>query len=70
MGVSIKSTRGLDEIGTMLTSLCNLGFLECLETVETSKDGNTYKTIHKYRITTLEEYKQAKRRGKHRKIVK
>ena len=63
MGLSTKSTRGLDEIGTMLTSLCNLGFLECLETVETSKDGNTYKTIHSYRITTSEEYKQAKRRG-------
>ena len=63
MGLSTKSTRGLDEIGTMLTSLCNLGFLECLETVETSKDGNTYKTIRSYRITTLEEYKQAKRRG-------
>lgn len=63
MGLSTKSTRGLDEIGTMLTSLCNLGFLECLETVETSKDGNTYKTIHSYRITTLKEYKQAKRRG-------
>ena len=63
MGLSTKSTRGLDEIGTMLTSLCNLGFLECLETVETSKDGNIYKTIHSYRITTLNEYKQAKRRG-------
>ena len=63
MGLSTKSTRGLDDIGTMLTSLCNLGVLECLETVETSKDGNTYKTIHSYRITTLDEYKQAKKRG-------
>ena len=63
MGLSIKSTRGLDEIGVMLTSLCNLGFLECLETVETSNNGNTYKTIHSYRITTLDEYKQAKKRG-------
>ena len=63
MGLSTISDNNIKAIGTMLTSLCNLGFLECLETVETSKDGNTYKTIHKYRITTLDEYKQAKRRG-------
>ena len=63
MGLSTISENNLTSIGVMLTSLCNLGFLECLETTEISKDGNTYKTIHKYRITTLEEYKQAKRRG-------
>ena len=63
MGLSTISENNLTSVGIMLTSLCNLGFLECLETVETSKDGNTYKTIHSYRITTLEEYKQAKRRG-------
>lgn len=63
MGLSTISDNNIKAIGTMLTSLCNLGFLECLETVETSKDGNTYKTIHKYRITTLDEYKQAKKRG-------
>lgn len=63
MGLSTVSDNNLKTIGIMLTSLCNLGFLECLETTEISKDGNTYKTIHKYRITTLEEYKQAKRRG-------
>ena len=63
MGLSTISDNNIKAIGTMLTSLCNLGFLECLETVETSKDGNTYKTIHSYRITTLDEYKQAKRRG-------
>ena len=70
MGLSTISDNNLKTIGTMLTSLCNLGFLECLEEVSISPDGNEYKTIHKYRITTLNEYKEAKRRGKHRKIVK
>ena len=70
IGLSIKSNRGLDEMGTLLTSLCNLGFLDCIEEVSISPDGNEYKTIHKYRITTLDEYREAKRRGKHRKIVK
>lgn len=63
IGLSSNSNRGLDDIGITLTSLCNLGFLECLETVETSGDGNTYKTIHSYRITSIEEYRQAKKRG-------
>ena len=70
MGLSTISDNNLKTIGTMLTSLCNLGFLECLEEVSISPDGNEYKTIHKYRITTLDEYREAKRRGKHRKIVK
>ena len=63
MGLSTISENNLTSIGIMLTSLCNLGFLECLETVETSKDGNTYKTVYSYRITTLDEYRQAKKRG-------
>ena len=70
MGLSTISENNLTSIGIMLTSLCNLGFLECLEEVSISPDGNEYKTIHKYRITTLNEYREAKRRGKHRKIVK
>ena len=70
MGLSTISENNLTSIGIMLTSLCNLGFLECLEEVNISPDGNEYKTIHKYRITTLNEYREAKRRGKHRKIVK
>ena len=70
MGLSTISDNNLKTIGIMLTSLCNLGFLECLEEVSISPDGNEYKTIHKYRITTLNEYREAKRRGKHRKIVK
>ena len=70
MGLSTISENNLTSIGIMLTSLCNLGFLECLEEVSISPDGNEYKTIHKYRITTLDEYREAKRRGKHRKIVK
>lgn len=63
IGLSTLSDSNLKTIGITLTSLCNLGFLECLETVEASKDGNTYKTIHSYRITTIDEYRQAKKRG-------
>lgn len=63
MGLSDKSNRGLDDIGTMLTSLCNLGFLECLQETKVSDNGNTFKTINSYRLTTLEEYKEAKKRG-------
>lgn len=63
MGLSNKSNRGLDDIGTMLTSLCNLGFLECLQETRVSDNGNTFKTINSYRLTTLEEYKEAKKRG-------
>lgn len=63
MGLSAKSTRCLDEIGTMLTGLCNLGFLDRHEQIHISKDGKHYKTTYEYRITTYAEYKQAKRRG-------
>lgn len=70
MGLSTASDNNLKGIGTMLTSLCNLGFLERLEETQISKDGNTYKTVYKYRITTYEEYKLAKRRGTTRKIIK
>ena len=63
MGLSTISENNLTSIGIMLTSLCNLGFLECLETVETSKDGNTYKIIHSYRKLSLEEYREASKRG-------
>ena len=70
MGLSTVSDNNLKAIGAMLTSLCNLGFLERLEETHISKDGNTYKTVYKYRITTYEEYKLAKRRGTSRKIIK
>lgn len=63
MGLSSKSTRCLDEIGTMLTGLCNLGFLDRHEQIHISKEGKHYKTTYEYRITTYAEYKQAKRRG-------
>ena len=63
LGYSTNSNRCLDEIGTMLTALCKLGHLERLETTEISKDGNTYKTIHSYRRTTLEEWQEANKRG-------
>ena len=70
MGLSTVSDNNLKAIGAMLTSLCKLGFLERLEETHISKDGNTYKTVYKYRITTYEEYKLAKRRGTSRKIIK
>ena len=47
----------------MLTALCKLGHLECLEETQISKDGNTYKTIHSYRRTTLAEWQEANKRG-------
>ena len=70
MGLSTVSENNLTSIGTMLTSLCNLGFLKRLEETQISKDGNVYKTTYKYRITTYAEYKQAKRRGTSRRIIK
>ena len=63
LGLSTVSDNNLKTIGIMLTSLCNLGFLERLEEAQISNNGNTYKTIHSYRITTLDEYRQAKKRG-------
>ena len=63
LGLNGKNEQLLSEIGKMLNGLCRLGFLECLETVETSKNGNTYKTIHSYRRLSLEEYREANKRG-------
>ena len=63
LGYSTNTDDSAKAIGTMLTALCKLGHLECLETVETSKNGNTYKTIHSYRRTTLEEWQEANKRG-------
>lgn len=63
MGLSTISENNLTSIGIMLTSLCNLGFLERLEETQISNNGNTYKTVYSYRITTLDEYRQAKKRG-------
>lgn len=63
LGYSANSNRCLDEIGTMLTALCNLGHLERLETTEIDKENNTYKTKYSYRRTTLEEWQEAKKRG-------
>lgn len=63
LGYNANSEAMLAAIGTMLRALCKLGHLECLETVETSKNGNTYKTIHSYRRTTLEEWQEANKRG-------
>ena len=63
LGYSTNTDDSAKTIGTMLTALCNLGHLERLEETRISDNGNTYKTIHSYRITTLYEYKQAKKRG-------
>lgn len=63
LGLNGNNRQLLGEIGQMLNGLCRLGFLECLETVETSKDGNTYKIIHSYRRLSLEEYREASKRG-------
>lgn len=70
MGLSVKSNSNKEGIGTILTSLCNLGFLDRIEEVHINKDAKEYKTTYKYRITTYEEYKLAKRRGTTRKIIK
>ena len=63
LGYNANSEVMLSAIGTMLTALCKLGHLERLETTEISKDGNTYKTIHSYRRTTLAEWQEANKRG-------
>ena len=63
LGLNSNNRQLLGEIGQMLNGLCRLGFLECLETIETSKDGNTYKIIHSYRKLSLEEYREASKRG-------
>ena len=70
MGLKVTSNDNLERIGTILTSLCNLGFLDRIEEVHINKDAKEYKTTYKYRITTYEEYKLAKRRGTSRKIIK
>ena len=70
MGLSVKSNDNLERIGTILTSLCNLGFLDRIEEIHINKDAKEYKTTYKYRITTYEEYKLAKRRGTSRRIIK
>ena len=63
LGYNANSEVMLSAIGTMLTALCKLGHLECLEETRISDNGNTYKTIHSYRRTTLEEWKEANNRG-------
>ena len=63
LGYNANSEVMLSAIGTMLTALCKLGHLECLEETRISDNGNTYKTIHSYRRTTLEEWKEANKRG-------
>lgn len=63
LGYNANSKITLSAIGTMLTALCKLGHLECLEETQISKDGNTYKTIHSYRRTTLAEWQEANKRG-------
>ena len=63
LGYSTNTDDSAKTIGTMLTALCNLGHLERLEETRISDNGNTYKTIHSYRRTTLAEWQEAKNRG-------
>ena len=63
LGYSTNTDDSAKTIGTMLTALCNLGHLERLEETRISDNGNTYKTIHLYRRTTLAEWQEAKNRG-------
>ena len=63
LGYSTNTDDAAKVIGTMLTALCKLGHLECLEETRISDNGNTYKTIHSYRRTTLEEWQEANKRG-------
>ena len=67
MGLSDNSHRGLDVISTMTTTLANLGFIEIKEETNPFKNEQgevIYKTTNSYRLTTLDEYKEAKKRGK------
>ena len=63
LGYSTNTDDSAKTIGTMLTALCNLGHLERLEETRISDNGNTYKTVHKYRRTTLAEWQEANKRG-------
>ena len=63
LGYSTNTDDAAKTIGTMLTALCNLGHLERLEETRISDNGNTYKTVYKYRRTTLAEWQEAKNRG-------
>ena len=67
MGLSDNSHRGLDVISTLTTTLANLGFIEIKEETNPFKNEQgevIYKTTNSYRLTTLDEYKEAKKRGK------
>ena len=63
LGLNPKNRELLGEVGQMLNGLCRLGYLECLEETRISEDGNSYKTIHSYRRLSLEEYREANKRG-------
>lgn len=67
IGISSKSVKNLDGISVMLNSLANLGFIEIMENVKVESDANgnkKVKTVLSYRLCTLEEYKNAKGRGR------
>lgn len=67
LGLSDKADKNLKKVGAMLTSLANLGFIEIKQEVRTDWDEKANrevgKKINSYRLTTLEEYKEAKKRG-------
>ena len=67
LGLSDNSHKTLNSISTMTTSLANLGFIEIKIQTRTDKNEKgdiIYKTVNSYRLTTLDEYKEAKKRGK------
>ena len=67
LGLSDNSHKTLNTISTMTTSLANLGFIEIKIQTKTDKNEKgdiIYKTVNSYRLTTLDEYKEAKKRGK------
>lgn len=65
LGLSDNNERTLDRLSIALTSLANLGFIEIERSYRTEYiDGKIVtKTVNSYRLTTLEEYKEAKKRG-------
>lgn len=67
IGLSPKAKNNLDDVGVMVRTLANLGFITImvknrLHYDETTKK-NYNKTIYKYRLNTYDEYLEAKKRG-------
>ena len=68
LGLSINSSRELDNIGVMLNSLRKLGFIDIRQNIVINKAGKEVKKINSYRITTIEEYKEINKIKNVRKV--